>query len=232
MSSLLVNKILATSLDLETKGKVNSFLNPVSYLEAIHHKQLFGQMDGLFADGSLLVMAIRLLYGKTVTRRSFDMTSLGAELFQYASDNGKSVFIVSSEQEKVENAIDRIKERFPQLMISGYRNGFFSDLEEQNNAIEEMIQQNPDYLIVGMGAVKQEEFLLRAKQNGFQGIGFTCGGFITQIAENRIDYYPSWVNKVNLRFLYRIYKEPHTRNRYLKAGLLFPIIIMKERFIR
>lgn len=214
---------------LSKKGMVYSFLNPVSYLEVKPHESLFSQYNGVFADGSILVLAIRILYGKKVIRRSFDMSSLGAELFQYASDNGKSVFIVSSEQENVENAIDRIKERFPQLMISGYRNGFFSDLEEQDNAIDEIIHQNPDFLIVGMGAVKQEEFLLRAKQNGFNGIGFTCGGFITQIAENRIDYYPSWVNKMNLRFLYRIYKEPHTRKRYLRAGIIFPIIMLKER---
>ena len=78
--SILVDKILSTENSsvhqiFETKGKVYTFLNPVSYLTALDNKELFGKMDGIFADGGLLVKAIKLVYGKLVTRRSFDMTS-------------------------------------------------------------------------------------------------------------------------------------------------------------
>lgn len=81
MKSLLVNKILSTekysvNQIFESKSKVYTFLNPVSYLTALDNKELFGQMDGIFADGGLLVKAIKMLYAKVVTRRSFDMTSL------------------------------------------------------------------------------------------------------------------------------------------------------------
>ena len=79
--SVLVNKILSTEKSFvhqifETKGKVYTYLNPVSYLTALDNKELFGKMDGIFADGGLLVKAIKLVYGKQVTRRSFDMTSM------------------------------------------------------------------------------------------------------------------------------------------------------------
>ena len=54
MKSKLVIKIIQTETEtgaslLEKKGMVYSFLNPVSYLDALKHKELFGQMDGLFA---------------------------------------------------------------------------------------------------------------------------------------------------------------------------------------
>ena len=57
----------------------------------------------------------------------------------------------------------------------------------------------------------QEQFLIKVKRIGYQGIGFTCGGFIHQTSKNEIDYYPAWIDKINLRFIYRMYKEKHTR---------------------
>lgn len=78
MLPLLLNKIIQTDkllfLHLVTqKNRIYTFLNPVSYLIALENKSLFEQFDGIFADGSLLISAIRLVYGKRVTRRSFDM---------------------------------------------------------------------------------------------------------------------------------------------------------------
>ena len=134
-----------------------TFLNPVSYLKATKKKDLFGQFDGIFVDGSILAKAIRLLYGRKVTRRSFDMTSIGADLFDYSVKEGKSVYIVSSEQNSVEKAVVHIKERFNGIQIIGYRNGYFKNEEEKDEDIRQIISQNPDYLIVGMGVIKQEE---------------------------------------------------------------------------
>ena len=229
MSSITIEKIITTDQNIICKGRIYTFLNPVSYLEAVKNEDLFSSFDGIFVDGSILAKAIRLLYGKRVNRRSFDMTSIGAEFFDYATKEGKGIYIVSSEQNNVEKAVSYIKERFNGIQIIGYRNGFFKNEEEKDLEIRKIISLNPDYLIVGMGVIKQEEFLLRAKEAGYQGIGFTCGGFISQIAQNNIDYYPAWIDKMNLRFLYRMYKEPHTRKRYLKAGILFPIVFVKEK---
>ena len=52
------------------------------------------------------------------------------------------------------------------------------------------------------------------------GVGFTCGGFIHQTANNEIEYYPLWIDRMNLRFVYRMYKETY-RKRYVQAALLF-----------
>lgn len=71
------------------------------------------------------------------------------------------------------------------------------------------------------GGVDARTFLLKVRNAGFQGIGFTCGGFIHQTANNEIEYYPLWIDRMNLRFVYRMYKEKHTRKRYVQAALLF-----------
>lgn len=235
MKSTLVSKIVKSesidnSLLFETGARVYTFLNPVSYLSALAKKALFSRFDGIFADGSILVSAIKIVYGRTVTRRSFDMTSLAPALFRYAEDNGKSVYIVASRQEQVEAAVDVFISKYPGLTVAGYRNGYFESEEEQDWEAEHIVKSNPDFLIVGMGAIIQERFLLKVKDAGYKGIGFTCGGFIHQVSHNVADYYPRWVDRMNLRFAYRMYKEPHTRKRYLQAALLFPARFIAERF--
>ena len=213
------------------KGKIYTFLNPVSYLMALDRKDLFGQFDGIFADGSILVAAIRLLYGITVKRRSFDMTSMAPELFRFAENNGKMLYIVASKQEQVEKAVEIFKERYPKLKFMGCRNGYFVSEQEMDAEAKHITQVNPDFLIVGMGALMQERFLLKVRNAGFQGIGFTCGGFIHQTANNEIEYYPLWIDRMNLRFVYRMYKEKHTRKRYVQAALLFPARFLWEKLI-
>ncbi len=234
MLSPIVKKILSTEkLTLREvlieNRKVYTFLNPVSYLSALDNKELFARFDGIFADGSILVAAIKLVYRKTVTRRSFDMTSLAPELLSYAEANNSSVYIVASRQEQVEKAVGIFKERYPKLLVVGYRNGYFASEKEQDEEARHIVGVNPDFLIVGMGALMQERFLLKVKDSGYRGIGFTCGGFIHQTAKDEIDYYPTCIDRMNLRFVYRMYKEPHTRKRYLQAALLFPARFIAER---
>ncbi len=81
MIPILISHILRTNLRgldnlFMDKGKIYTFLNPVSYLMALDRKDLFGQFDGIFADGSILVAAIRLLYGITVKRRKVEVYGL------------------------------------------------------------------------------------------------------------------------------------------------------------
>ena len=235
MKSLLVEKILATEGlgekgFFEARGRVYTFLNPVSYLDALERKELFGRFDGIFADGSLLVAAIRMVYGKRVMRRSCDMTSIGRQLLEVSSETGKSIYYVASKPDEVKKAVDMLKKQYPLANIIGYRDGYFANEQEMVQEARHITELNPDFLVVGMGAIKQENFLLRVKAAGYRGIGFTCGGFIHQTAHSEKDYYPEWADRMNLRFLYRMWREPHTRKRYLMAGIIFPARFVWERF--
>ena len=233
-NDIIIKKIIETEKIADAvflkKGQIFSFINPVSYLDAVKNKDLFEQFDGIFADGSLLVTAIKVVYGKSVTRRSFDMTSVAPELLEYAHKNNKSIYIVASKQEQVDRASEIFCKRFPGIRIVGRRNGYFTDEQEQNAEARHIVDVDPDFVIVGMGAIKQEKFLLKVKNAGFRGIGFTCGGFIHQTAKDQIDYYPAWIDRMNIRFLYRMWKEPHTRKRYFVAGLIFPARFVWEKF--
>lgn len=234
MSQTLIRKIIET--DRITTGQLftnrtalYTFLNPVSYLTAIKNEKLFNNFDGIMVDGSILAVAIRLLYGVKVNRRSFDMTSIATLLFQHCLSENKKVYLIGSNRKQIERSVKILQRQFPGLRIVGYRNGFFSSENEMRNTCESVVTLKPDYVIAGMGTPLQEKFLRQLKDYGYKGIGFTCGGFITQLSMKGIAYYPSWADRHNLRFLYRFYKEKHTRKRYLKAAFLFPFYFIRDK---
>lgn len=235
MSKELVRKIIESdSITVDglaggKKARIYTFLNPVSYLTAMRNENLFDRFDGILVDGSILVAAIRLLYGKRIKRRSFDMTSVAASLFRLAQSKDKSVYLIGAKQEQIERSADILREQYPAIRIAGHRNGYFSSPNEITDSCREIIRSNPDYVIAGMGTPLQERFLLQLKDCGYKGIGFTCGGFISQLSMKGVAYYPKWADKYNLRFMYRFCKEQHTRRRYIKALILFPFYFIMDK---
>ena len=228
----LIKKIIETNpcyADLlERQGKVYTFLNPVSYLEALKHKDIFEKMDGIFCDGKILARSICLFYHKRVDRCSFDMTSLASEFFRYSEIHNKNIYFVASKQEELDRAMRILGKVYPDLNIAGTRNGYFRDNQELNDEVQKIVSLNPDYVICGMGVVLQEQFLVLLKSAGFKGIAFTCGGFVSQASRSSLNYYPRFFDKLNIRFVYRIIKEKHTRRRYLYALFVFPVKFVWE----
>lgn len=209
-------------------NSIHTFLNPVSYLQARKIPEIYKDFDFIHADGGHLAAFVNHVYSQKVERRSFDMTSIAPQLFDYAEKQGKTLYFIGAKEGEIELAIESFKNTYPKMKIIGYRNGYFNNSEEELQAMRNIIELQPDFLIVGMGAIAQDFFLLQIKKSGFKGIGFTCGGFIHQ-SSLRKDYYPEWVDKRNLRFLYRMYKEKHTRKRYLQAAFLFPVYFIYDR---
>lgn len=222
-------KIISTSnIDIEDLFKENhtaySFVNPVSYLALNKRSDLVDKLDGLFVDGGVLCRFIRIFYGEKISRTSFDLTSFAPILLQHCIEQKKTLYIVGSKQDEIEVAVTELKKRFHGLNLIGFRNGYLTG-PEISESIESISDSSPDYLICGMGIIKQEEFILALKENGFNGVSFTCGGFLHQIASGGYEaYYPKYIDKLNLRFAYRFFKEPHTRKRYLVSVIKFPII--------
>jgi exopolysaccharide biosynthesis WecB/TagA/CpsF family protein len=205
------------------QGKIHSFLNPFSYYKLRNRMGLLQEIDLLAFDGQLLVLLFRGLGLKHLTRKSFDMTSLAKEVLSKAVENEERVFIVGTTPELIERAVTVLSDAFEGLNVTGYHHGYLGDQHDQRNQlITRIIDLRVDTVIVGMGAPLQEEFLVALKQANWHGTGFTCGGFLHQSARD-IDYYPHWINRYHLRWLYRIYDEPRLFQRYF---LLYPWAIM------
>jgi len=204
-------KILKSNSNIE-EGKLYSFINPYSYL-LLRHSKLLDDINAVFIDGGFLALIMSLVFRQRIQRISFDMTSLAPQVFKNAEMTGDSIYFVGSKDEEIVNFISRIKEAYPKLIIAGYRNGYF-EADEYEKELESICLAEPKIIVVGMGTPIQEKFLIDCRNKGWLGTGFTCGGFFHQTAKS-ILYYPLWIDKYNLRWMYRIYDEPKLLRRYM-----------------
>lgn len=195
------------------QGSLHTFVNLYSYMALRRHSELIGSVDRVLVDGQLLVLVFKLLGIKSLQRKSFDMTSLAVDIFNSAVESGVRVYLVGTTPEAIEGAVKNISDRFPGLNIVGYHHGYLREADDELRVLNDIKSKSVDLVVVGMGAPLQEMFLVKLKSSGWQGTGFTCGGFFHQTA-SQIDYYPRWINKLHLRWLYRMYDEPKLFKRY------------------
>ena len=190
-----------------------SFVNSFSYfaLQENSHKY---SLTGLFVDGIFLSVLLNLRYKYKIERASFDYGSIAFDVLTFATTNNFSIGIIGAEEEELNVAIDRIIKRFPTLNISYSRNGYNLD-NHIDNISDTLRQQSVDILILGLGAPLQEEYATKFGKIHNLKLIFTCGGFLTQLAESE-SYYPYLINKYNLRWLYRIVKHRHVRRKFFK----------------
>jgi len=192
-----------------------TFINPYSYLFARKRLSLFSCFDIIFFDGFLIVKLASIFGIIQSERISFDMTSLAPPFLKYSASEGKSVYFIGSTANDINKTIDIFIKNFPLLRIVGYRDGYFNNSFDFDHTLAEIYNLNPDIVIAGLGTPLQEQFLVDLKSIGWNGVGITCGGFFHQTAKKGIQYYPYWINKLHLRWAFRMYDEPKLIKRYL-----------------
>jgi len=196
-------------------GKVVTFLNPYSFLKIWESGTDLKNFDKICIDGIGLKIFLELIHrGAKIERLSFDFTSVANLVFENAATNTEHGFVLGSDQKSNDGFLTKIASMFPGIKLDG-RSGYFDNDEKKSSYLATLAESTYDFIIIGMGAVKQEEAANALVDLGYKGRIYTCGGFIHQTAIGGGTYYPSWIDKCNLRFAYRMYKEPTTVRRYL-----------------
>ncbi|SDR99595.1 N-acetylglucosaminyldiphosphoundecaprenol N-acetyl-beta-D-mannosaminyltransferase [Halopseudomonas xinjiangensis] len=195
------------------QGKLISFVNFSSIAQVLGNTEYLERFS-FYCDGILCSKFFSFFSRNPIRRVSFDFSSIARDVFEYASRNGKSIYFIGGTAAEVDRFVAKIRLRYPDLKISGHRDGYW-DGNLLFEVLEKTISASPDIVVAGLGAGKQEQFLSLLQDQGFFGTGFTCGGFIRQESTCESDYYPSIINRLNLRAFYRMVREPHTIKRYL-----------------
>jgi exopolysaccharide biosynthesis WecB/TagA/CpsF family protein len=169
------------------------------------------RMDGFYTN---FVVSFFCDIALSPSRQSFDMTSLAPKIFNYCAEKQLSIFFAGGDESEVELFINKIRTLNSGLKISGYCSGYLNDAD----IINKIKQSGADVVVLGLGNIKQERvgFCL-IKQ--YKALVFTCGAFISQTANSNVcggAYYPGYINKLNLRWCYRFFKEPHVFTRVVK----------------
>ena len=213
MYSFIKNKVVNVeeSLRNNSLGSV-IYLNPYTYNYFRRNMELIANIDGVRFDGFFMTAVLRVFNINVPKRQSFDMTSLAPIVFEKAELENLRVYLCGGSDTDIEKFIILIKTKYPSLNIVGSKNGYFS-YEEFGDLKSDAVSLKPDLVVLGLGGIKQE--IIASKLSPYvEGYIFTCGAFISQTTEN-INYYPKSIDKYNLRWAYRFWKEPHTIKRVL-----------------
>ena len=223
-----IEAVLELLGDAGREGVLVTFVNPAAVplaRRSASFRQSLRDFDLVFPDGVGMCLAIKWLHGLTARRVSFDTTSLAPAVFKQACSGDLSVVLVGGGTQVAETARAQLAENFPGIRITGCFDGF-GNLEAKASAVKELA---PDIVVCGMGSGRQESFLLELKAQGWRGWGFTCGGYLDQLGAG-MTYYPAWVDAANLRWAYRLAREPgRLWRRYLIEYSHFGLLVCAAR---
>lgn len=183
-----------------------TFVNPHAW--TLRHRDerypaLLDEMDMVLPDGIAVSKMATSLLGMRTGRFSFDASSLYHPLFSALDAEKRSLFVVGAAPGVALKAVERMRASYPGISVEGVLDGF----QPREEAIQAIIDARPDLVVCGMGAPHQERFLIALRDAGFTGAAFTCGGFLDQLAAAET-YYPAWVDRLEIRWLWRIWCEP------------------------
>ena len=108
----------------------------------------------------------------------------------------------------------------PNLCIVGARSGYFNNSDEAA-IVEEINRLAPDFIWVGLGTPKQQDWIYRHKPAIRRGVIFAVGFAFDVNAGTKPDA-PAWMQRWGLTWVYRLCSEPRRLfPRYLKYNSLF-----------
>lgn len=127
------------------------------------------------ADGASMVMAAKKL-GVDLPERVAGI-DLMWELCGLAEREGHSVYLLGAKAEVVAKTAEVLSERYPNMVLAGYRDGYFGE-DEFDAVVAEVEQAEPDIVFVGITSPKKERLIERFRELGAKGAFVGVGGFV------------------------------------------------------
>lgn len=188
-------------------------------------RRIINDCDLINADGMPVVWASRLL-GKPLKERV-----TGVDLFEAlmarAAQKGWRVFLLGAREEVVSGVARLYPARYPGLTIAGYRNGYWSQAEEEE-VVAQISAARPDILFVAISSPTKEAFL--ARYQAAMKVPFAMGvGGTFDVAVGHVKRAPVWMQKAGLEWFYRFLQEPRRMfRRYFIDDMAFVALFARE----
>ncbi len=183
--------------------------------------------DVVLADGQAVVWASRLL-GHPLPERVAGI-DLFERLLALADEQRRSVYFLGARQDVLEAMVERVRSRYPKLVIAGYRDGYFAS--EESAAVAAAIDATgADMLFLGMTTPKKEIFLAEHGESLGVPIQHGVGGSFDILAGITKRAPERW-QRMGLEWAYRLLQEPRRLfARYASTNAVFIALTVRERF--
>lgn len=142
-------------------------------------------------------------------------------LLRLAQQENKKVFFLGTTQERLDDAIQNVRESYPGIEICGAHNGFFKE-EESMQIVHEINNSEAEILIAGMGVPLQEKWVSTYYQR-FTNVRIAlAGGAVIDFLSNHIQRAPLWMQKLGIEWFFRFLLEPRRMmKRYFVGNFVF-----------
>lgn len=223
----IVNTIMVEALDwieqrVEKKQKaLVAFVNPaclnIAYTDDAY-RGVLQNADRVLPDGIGINIGTRLLDQSLLA--NVNGTDLFPRLCERAAKGGYSLFLFGGLSGVAEKAAAAMQERYPDLIIAGVHQGYFTEAQEPQ-IIAAINQSGADILLVGFGVPKQELWLARCREQLAPTVCMGIGGLFDYYS-GRIPRAPAWLREIGLEWAWRLMQEPGRMwRRYLIGNPLF-----------
>lgn len=181
--------------------------------------------DILSADGIGVVYASKILHNPIKSRAAgFDIACASLEKM---SKLGKSVYLFGAKPGVAQTAGEKMKEKYPGIVIAGTADGYF-DVEKEKSIIEDISKQKPDMLFVCLGAPKQEMWINNHKDELDFGVCMGIGGTLDVFA-GTAKRAPVFYQKLGIEWLYRLVKNPSRIGRMMVLPIFGFTVLFKGK---
>lgn len=178
------------------------------------------------ADGASMVMAAKKL-GVALPERVAGI-DLMWQLCQLADSRQYRVYLLGAKGEVVSATADVLQEKYPNMNLVGYRDGYFSE-DEFDLVVNQVSLYQPDIVFVGITSPKKERLIERFRELDAKGIYVGVGGSFDVISGN-IPRAPMWMQRANLEWLFRMMQEPgRLAKRYVVGNIRFLKLLCQEK---
>ena len=216
--------------------KINAFVSKSIFLDyIINHKKILVAMNAekiMKNDDRLRRIANENIayadgFGAVIALRSKGLKAIkipGSELWLDIIDRfqkSKKFYLIGSSSLVIEATIVKLKKDYPSIEIVGYQNGFLKK-GDKDKLIEQLKATKPDIIFVAQGSPRQE-FLMDELIAIYPALYMGLGGSFDIYGGDK-KRAPKFFLKLQLEWLYRLFKEPTRFSRQL-ALLKFVIFI-------
>lgn len=194
-------------------------------------RAIYKGSDLTLADGKPVVLLSRL--AATPARPPLKQRVTGSDLFwelaRASEKTGLSLFFLGGAPCAADLAKDAVLRRYPGAQICGTYCpplATFADPDEQERIRAAVRTAQPDILLVGFGAPKQEKWIAANKDLLSVPVSIGVGGSF-EMAGGVVKRAPSWMRECSLEWTYRLAQEP-TRlwHRYFVRDLPFLVALV------
>jgi N-acetylglucosaminyldiphosphoundecaprenol N-acetyl-beta-D-mannosaminyltransferase len=199
---------------------MNQAIKDPTYRKSLQHANL------IYADGISVVWAARWLGGcklEKATGRDWI-----TEFCIQAAQKKLRLFILAGNPGIAENARRNLTDQLPNLQIVGVHHGYFTEAETPD-LIDNINQANPQIVFVGMGTPQQEIWLAAYRDKIEAPVCWAVGALFDYVAGVEPPV-PTWLNQLNLEWLWRMLVDPLGKwRRYLVGNPLFLYRVLRQK---